>query len=56
MGKQIPFALSIRLSSTKYIKVAHKGENVDLEQIKTYKNKGINFLYVKKESFFTVHR
>ncbi len=51
MGKQIPFALSIRLSSTKYIKVAHKGENVDLDQIKTYKSKGINFLYVKKEDY-----
>ena len=51
MGKQIPFALSIRLSSAKYIKVAHKGENVELDKIKTYKSKGINFLYVKKEDY-----
>jgi response regulator RpfG family c-di-GMP phosphodiesterase len=51
MGKQIPFAVSIRLSPSKYIKVAHKGENIDLEQIKAYKNKGINFLYVKKDEY-----
>jgi putative nucleotidyltransferase with HDIG domain len=51
MGKQIPFAVSIRLSATKYIKVAHKGENIDIEKIKGYKNKGITHLFVKKEDY-----
>ncbi len=51
MGKQIPFGVSIRLSSTNYIKVAHKGENVDLEKINAYRSKGIVFLYVKREDY-----
>lgn len=51
MGKQIQFGVSIRLSPTKYVKVAHKGENVDLGQIKAYKSKGIKFLYVKKDEY-----
>jgi putative nucleotidyltransferase with HDIG domain len=51
MGKQISFSVFIRLSPTKYIKVAHKGENIDLEQIKAYKSKGLNFLYVKRDEY-----
>ncbi len=51
VGKQISFAVSIRLSSSKYIKVAHMGENIDIEQIKNYKSKGITHLYVKKEDY-----
>ena len=50
-GKQIHFSVSVRLSCSNYIKIAHKGEDIDFEKIKTYKSKGINYLYVKKEDY-----
>lgn len=51
VGKKTPLAVSIRLSSTKYVKVAHAGEDVNVEQIKSYKKRGITHLYLKKADY-----
>ena len=50
-GNVIPYEIHIRLSSHKYIKVAHTGDDVDINQLKKYKEKGIQYLYLKKEDY-----
>lgn len=50
-GRQIPYAIYIKISPTKYIKVAHVGEDLSIERIKDYKNHGVNYLYLLKDDF-----
>ena len=50
-GKEIDFDIYIRLSAEKYVKIATCGEDLDLARIKIYREKGISFLYLKKEDF-----
>jgi len=50
-GKEIKFQIFARLSQSKYVKVAHKGEDITKERLLTYKNKGVKFLYMKKNDF-----
>lgn len=50
-GKQIQYNIFIRLSGSKYVKVAHGGEELPVEQIRSYKSKGIRHLYLRKEDF-----
>jgi response regulator RpfG family c-di-GMP phosphodiesterase len=50
-GKTIKFEIFVRLSDAKYIKVAHTGEDIDLERIRAFKGKGVEFLYIKKSDF-----
>ncbi len=41
----------VRLSPTKYVRVAHKGDHVPPERVETYKAKGVTYLYVHKDDF-----
>lgn len=50
-GSQINYDIFIRLSDTKYVKVAHKGEDIHLDRIKTYKAKGVQHLYMRSSEF-----
>ena len=50
-GKEIHFDIFIRLSKQKYLKVAHAGENIPIEQIRTYKSKELNYLYLRIADF-----
>lgn len=50
-GKTIQFEIFVCLSGDKYIKIAHTGENIDMERIHAFKSKGVNFLYIKKTDF-----
>ncbi len=50
-GKNMQCAIFLRLSETKYVKVAHEGENLPLDRIRMYKSKNVRFLYMLKKDF-----
>lgn len=50
-GRKIKFSIYIRLADDRYIKVAHKGEDISIERIRAYKHKGLSFLYLRQEDF-----
>jgi putative nucleotidyltransferase with HDIG domain len=50
-GKEIMFDIFVRLSATKYIKVATGGESIGLERINVFKAKGLTHLYLRKDDF-----
>lgn len=41
----------IKLSDSKYVRVAHKGDQVPAERVESYKSKGLAYVYAKKEDF-----
>lgn len=43
-----------RLSDTKFVRVAHKGDPIPVERVENYQNKGVHYLYAKKEEFAKV--
>lgn len=47
----IRIAIHIRLSPDKYIRVAHKGDDIQTDRVEHYKAKGVDYLYAKKEDF-----
>ena len=48
-GKCVNCDLFIRLGESKYIKIAHKGEVVPLEQIDKFRKRNVPHLYLRKE-------
>jgi putative nucleotidyltransferase with HDIG domain len=52
-GRQILFSIFVRLSDTKYVKIAHKGEDLSIERVRSYRGKGVRFLYMRREDFRT---
>ncbi|MGZ3692855.1 MAG: HD domain-containing phosphohydrolase [Bdellovibrionota bacterium] len=50
-GRQVKFDIFVRLSSEKYILIAHQGEDISPDRILIYKTKGIKYLYLKKDDF-----
>lgn len=48
---KVEFDVYVRLSEHKYLKVAHKGQLLDVNRIQVYKEKGMNFLYIHKDDF-----
>lgn len=55
-GDQIPFSVYVLLGDNKYIRIASKGENISADKIKLYKEKQVNYLYVKSEDFAKLTR
>jgi len=51
-GKEIRYDIYLRLSESKYVKIAHQGENIPVDRIRALREKGIQFLYLTKEDFF----
>lgn len=41
----------IKLSDSKYVRVAHKGDQIPSERVENYKSKGLSYVYAKKEDF-----
>ncbi|MEK7358488.1 MAG: response regulator [Bdellovibrionota bacterium] len=41
----------VRLSRRKYIRVAHKGDQLPTDRLETYRDRGVTFLYARKEDF-----
>jgi putative nucleotidyltransferase with HDIG domain len=50
-GHQIQFGIFIKLSDVKYVKIAHHGEDLPIDRITTYKNKGVHYLYLSLDDF-----
>lgn len=50
-GREMKFDIYIRISSAKYVKIAHCGENIDKDRIQAYKGKDVNFLHMKRDDF-----
>lgn len=48
---KIDFDVYIKLSETKILKLAHKGQELPREKLAQYKDKGLKFLYILKEDF-----
>lgn len=48
---KISFDIFIRLSAAKYLKIAHKNTILQVENLITYKEKGITHLYILREDF-----
>lgn len=50
-GRTINFGIFIKLAPNRYIKLAHKGEDISHDRITHYRSRGLNFLYLKKNDF-----
>lgn len=48
---KVDFDVYVRLSETKYVKLAHQGDTIPTDRIGTYKQKGIKFLHILREDF-----
>ncbi len=46
--------IHIRLSKNKYVRVAHKGDQIPMDRVENYKNKGLRHLYVDKNDLAEV--
>ncbi len=50
-GSEIHFDIYVRLPDDRFVKVAHQGEDLDRERVMAYKEKGLYFLYLKKDDY-----
>jgi putative nucleotidyltransferase with HDIG domain len=50
-GKDIQADVYIRITEFKYVKIAHEGENIEIERIRAYKSKDIKHLYLTNDDF-----
>ncbi len=46
-----PFNVYIRTAENKYIKIAHRGEDLDVERMEGFKKRGVQDLYILKVNF-----
>lgn len=53
MGKKIIFPVYLKLSSSKFIKIAHSGEDLDQAKIDKIKAHGVQYFYLENEHFKT---
>jgi putative nucleotidyltransferase with HDIG domain len=49
--KESEYGIYIRMSSSKYIKIAHQGGKLSPEKVATFKEKGVAHLYIRQEDF-----
>ncbi len=52
-GNKFSFGLYIKLSKNKFIKVANAAEDISEERIQSLKQKGIRYLYLEKDDFYS---
>jgi putative nucleotidyltransferase with HDIG domain len=50
-GSDIKYDIYVRLSAAKYVCIAHCGQDISVDRIKSYKAKGIRSLYMTKSDF-----
>src|SRR5690606_17566394 len=50
-GKQIQSNIYVQINPTKYVKIAHQGEDIELSRINMMKEKNVKFLYLKRADF-----
>ncbi len=50
-GKQIQSNIYVQINPSKYVKIAHQGEDIEIGRIRAMKEKKVKYLYLKKEDF-----
>ena len=50
-GSGMQISIYIKLSEKKFIRISHQGDEVATDKVETYKSKGVNYLYAKREDF-----
>lgn len=50
-GREIPYGIFLKISDRKFVKIAHKGESINVGRVVHYRSRGLNFLYLKKQDF-----
>lgn len=50
-GREIQYDIFVRINEQKYVKVAHQGEDLSLEQVRAYKTRNIKQLFLKQSDF-----
>lgn len=50
-GRQIRYGIYLRLAEDNYAKIAHAGEDLSRERIKTFRTKGVRCLYLTRKDF-----
>lgn len=50
-GKPVPYAIYIRITSWKYLKIANPGDGLDQERLDAYKDKNVKNLYLTRADF-----
>ncbi len=50
-GRKTKFNIYIRVTDDRFVKVAHQGEDISVDRIRAYKQKGLSFLYLRIEDF-----
>src|SRR5262249_41331055 len=50
-GRKVLFDVHMRLAQDKFVKLIHAGEDLPTERIEAFRNKGVKFLYMRKEDF-----
>lgn len=53
-SKHLNAAIYVRLSSSKYVRVSHRGDNIPPERVDNYKQRGLHYLYTRKEDFANI--
>ncbi len=51
VGTQIKYDVYIKLTGQKYVKIAHRGEDLSAERVDTYKARDVQYLYMLKSDF-----
>lgn len=49
--KEMDYGIYIRISKTKYIKIAHKGGKLSEDKIHAFREKAVSHLYIRQEDF-----
>jgi len=50
-GASVQIGVYVKLSDTKYVRVAHTGDQIPFDRVENYKSKGLEYLYAKKSDF-----
>ncbi|MCM2277462.1 MAG: response regulator [Oligoflexia bacterium] len=50
-GRNIQFDIWVRLAENRFVKIAHGGQDLSIDRIRSYKSKNIQYLYLEKSDF-----
>ena len=50
-GEDLKYDIFVKMSEKKYIKIANKGDILEMERVQSYRKKGLCYLYLKKDDF-----
>lgn len=50
-GLKMQFDVFIRIGESKYVKITNAGDEFDLDRLRMYKERGLHFLYLRREDF-----